>query len=260
MHIAAFLLSAGLGTRLAPLTESWPKCLMPINKVPLLEYWLERIRLAKINRVLVNTHFHADVVNSFLSRPKFLGWVSPINEEILLGTAASLRENFSFFDGYRVLLVHADNWCQLDLNEFIDFHINRRPKGTLISMVTFSADEPSECGIVRLDKEGRVIEFHEKIGNPPGNIANAAIYILEPEVLEWIQMRPRIVDFSLQVIPRFIGKIGTWHNSGIHRDIGTIKQLKLAQDDHVEPIFNFELDEWQDSFCNNPIHRRILEA
>ena len=81
MHIAAFLLSAGLGTRLAPLTESWPKCLMPINKVPLLDYWLERIRLAKINKVLVNTHFHADAVNIFLSRSKFSGWVNPVNEE-----------------------------------------------------------------------------------------------------------------------------------------------------------------------------------
>jgi len=54
----AILLAAGFGTRLKPLTDVWPKCLMPIHGRPLLEYWLGILYKTDIDNVLVNTHYY----------------------------------------------------------------------------------------------------------------------------------------------------------------------------------------------------------
>ncbi len=52
----AFLLAAGKGTRLRPLTDSVPKCLVPVKGVPLLGIWLKLLGMHGITDVLVNLH------------------------------------------------------------------------------------------------------------------------------------------------------------------------------------------------------------
>ena len=96
-EVRALLLAAGLGSRLHPLTDKWPKCLMPIGERPLLEYWLETMHSTNINDVIVNLHHHSKIVQEFLNRPRFKGWVNPMYEKTLLGTAGTLRANKDFF-------------------------------------------------------------------------------------------------------------------------------------------------------------------
>jgi len=62
----AFLLAAGLGTRLRPYTDTTPKCLLPVGGVPMLEIWLALCRSHQISQVLVNIHAHANAVKSFV--------------------------------------------------------------------------------------------------------------------------------------------------------------------------------------------------
>ena len=255
--IRALLLAAGLGTRLLPLTEEWPKCLMPIGGRPLLEYWLQMLRLVNIQKILINTHFHADKVNEFLSRKHFLGWVNSVYELELLGTAGTIRENAEFFQGNAALIIHADNWCQCDLSAFINYHLYKRPAHCAVTMMTFDTCVPESCGIVEFDDEGVVIAFHEKIANPPGIRANAAVYMLEPEVLEWLKRHPEVSDFSTEVLPRYIGRIATWHNTGVHRDIGTLPSLRAAQHDPIPKNYWTGHDEWQAKFASSPVFLAI---
>ena len=98
-EVRALLLAAGLGTRLRPLTDHWPKCLMPIGERPLLEYWLETLWQSGVREVLVNLHYLSTVVEEFLDRPRFQGWVHSVRETELLGTAGTLRANADFFQG-----------------------------------------------------------------------------------------------------------------------------------------------------------------
>jgi len=256
----ALLLAAGLGTRLKPLTEIWPKCLMPIHGRPLLEYWLGILIQQKISDVLVNTHHHADIVNDFLQRPQFKNWVKSVHESELLGTAGTLRNNAEFFRNDSVLIVHADNWSCCDFSDFISYHQTRRPPDTVITMMTFNCPVPKSCGIVELDKKGIVVGFHEKVKNPPGKLANAAVYIVEPEVLSWIEDNSHITDFSTEVLPHFIGRIATWKNKNIHRDIGTVEMLTKAQTDSCNSPPWDEHDLWQQKFMNNPIHKLLLSS
>lgn len=256
-NLAALLLAAGIGSRLKPLTNSWPKCLMPIGQKPLLEHWLSTLNELDISKILVNLHHHHEVVEEFLNRDVYKKKVLKKFEKSLLGTAGTIRDNYDFFETDSLLLIHADNWCQCDFSSFLDFHFNRRPKNCLITMMTFSTDQPSECGIVELNNQNVVTSFHEKVKNPPSNIANAAIYILEPDVLSWINKNDDIFDFSTQVLPNFLGRIATWHNNNIHRDIGTIENLKKAQLDLMPSSDENTLDQWERDFKNNPIHKKI---
>jgi mannose-1-phosphate guanylyltransferase len=135
---------------------------MPIGKRPLLEYWLETLHLANVNKVIVNLHHHSEIVQEFLNRSRFKDWVSSIYEETLLGTAGTLRANKDFFHECTTLLVHADNWCQFDFVDFLNFHRKQRPEYCSITMMTFESPTPSTCGIVETDTNGVVLAFHEK--------------------------------------------------------------------------------------------------
>jgi len=260
LAVKPILLAAGVGERLKPFTNILPKCLMPIHGVPLLEYWLASMHQLNIHDVLVNVHYRSADVVDFLSRSRFANWVTYIEEKHLLGTAGTIRENQNFLGDSSCFLVHADNWCCCDFQSFFNFHQFNRPSNTSITMMTFTSNQPQSCGIVETDSRGVVIRFHEKVKSPLGNKANAAIYLIEPEVIEWINENENITDFSTEVIPSFIGKIATWHNHSIHRDIGTIDSLLRAQQDFKPTLPWPDKDEWQISFDNHNIHRMISET
>jgi mannose-1-phosphate guanylyltransferase len=258
-NIRALLLAAGRGVRLRPLTDMLPKCLMPIGSRPLLWYWLQTFNTLNIRDVLVNTHYLAEQVNAFLLRDQFAFWVKSVYEEELLGTAGTLRANANFFRGGVTLLVHADNWCQCDFGAFVHFHLYQRPINCPITMMTFDTDSPRSCGIVETDVRGVVKEFHEKVDNPPSLVANAAVYLLQPEVVEWIECHPDVSDFSTEVLPQFINRIATWHNGEVHRDIGTLAALQASQNDSVPSYYLSEPnDAWQNNYESSLIYKKIM--
>jgi mannose-1-phosphate guanylyltransferase len=74
-----------------------------------------------------------------------------------------------------------------------------------------------------------VLAFHEKVANPPGNLANGAVYIFEPEVVEAMaSLGKPVVDLSTEVIPGFLGRILCVETDGYHRDIGNPESLRRA--------------------------------
>jgi len=212
----ALLLAAGFGTRLRPLTDTIPKCLVPIKGKPLLGIWLERLTQAGIGPFLVNTHYLPEQVRSFVASTPYP--VTLVHEDRLLGTAGTLNANLGFFAGQDGLLIHADNYCLADFRAFVRAH-QQRPPGCLMTMMTFRTDTPSSCGIVELDARGVVVGFHEKVANPPGNLASGAVYLLSTELLH--SMDPAATDFVTEVVPRLIGRIFTYETRAFFLDIGT---------------------------------------
>lgn len=225
----AVLLAAGLGTRLRPVTDTVPKCLVPIHGKPLLEYWLELLLTNGVCRVLINTHYMAEKVVAFREASPWRDRMSLAHETVLLGTAGTILVNRGFFGAGPVIAAHADNLTRFSVADFIAAHA-ARPAGAAMTMMTFDTDSPSTCGIVETDADGIVVGFHEKVPNPPGHRANAAVYILEREVVDFIgALGTAPVDLSTDVIPQFIGRISTFHNGEYHRDIGSIESLRRAE-------------------------------
>lgn len=234
--IRALLLAAGLGTRLRPLTNTVPKCMVRINDRPLLDYWLELLSSGGVGEALVNLHYLPEPVQTFLATSKHPIKVSTVMEGQLLGTAGTLLRNKHFFQGEPVMLVHADNLSLFDVHAFVSRFEQRTPN-IAITMMIFYTDQPSTCGIVELDADGVVQAFHEKVANPPGNLANGAVYILAPEVIDYVaSLDKEVIDFSTEVLPHYMGRINTYLNSTYHRDIGNLASLALAQVEHPQAL------------------------
>ena len=224
----AILLAAGFGTRLRPITATIPKCLVPINGQPLLGIWLNRLAQAGIGPFLINTHYLFDKVNSFVLLSPYRNEISLVHEHRLLGTAGTLIANLDFFAGTDGLLIHADNFCLADFSAFLLAHRNR-PLECVMTMMTFRSDSPSSCGIVELDARGVVVGFHEKVANPPGNLANGAVYILSAELLHRFSSDlSAVTDFSTEVLNLFVGKIYSFETTGTFLDIGTPETYQKA--------------------------------
>ena len=230
----ALLLAGGLGTRLRPVTDFIPKCLVPVHGKPLLDYWLENLSAAGVDEFLINTSYLSGQVLAWREKSRFREKITLVHEKELLNTGGTLLANKSFFDKEAFFLVHADNLSFCDFNAFIARHKNR-PKTCELTMMTFQTDTPSSCGIVELDEKGIVQHFFEKVKNPPSNLANGAVYICEPTLFAYLKsLHKSEIDFSLDVLPHFMGKIYTYENRVYHRDIGTVTSYALAQIEYLQ--------------------------
>lgn len=217
----AILLAAGFGTRLRPLTLSTPKCLVEIKGKPLLKYWFENLTRAGINEIFINTHYLSQKVDNYILNSEYRKNVKIVYEKILLGTSKTIITNLNYFLKDDLIVIHSDNFCKQELKELIKAH-NTRPKNCLMTMLVFRTDNPSSCGIVELDSDNIVTSFHEKKINPPGNLANAAVYIFSNTMLEELNNNyNNCIDLSTEVLPNFLNRIYTYETNEAYIDIGT---------------------------------------
>jgi mannose-1-phosphate guanylyltransferase len=238
MTLNVLLLAAGMGTRLRPLTNSMPKCMVPIMGRPLMDYWIELLfskeieaPVGPIGTVFINTHYLPESVDQYVKTSAHSDKLSTIHEEALLGTAGTFVKLISRLKGHDLLLAHADNLTLFDVNAFVHKHHNR-PTGCIASMMTFKTDDPRSCGIVELDAQDVAVAFHEKLENPPGNLANAAVFLFSPEAIETIELMSKnknLFDVSLDIVPSLLGKMATFQNKIYHRDIGNAHSLAQAE-------------------------------
>ena len=224
----ALLLAAGLGSRLRPITNKTPKCLVPILNRPLLEFWLNLLENSeKIKNIFINTHYFSNQVEDFIRSYKTLKNIKLIYEPALLGTAGTLKTMSKSAQIEDLFVAHADNLSLFDIKKFIRA-FETRPKYAEITMMTFLTDDPSSCGIIKKNNAGIVYEFHEKKKEFYGNEANGAVFIFSKESLEKLTGFKDCFDISTDVLPHFVGKITTFENNIYHRDIGSVSSYSKA--------------------------------
>ncbi|MEE8116509.1 MAG: nucleotidyltransferase family protein [Gemmatimonadales bacterium] len=227
-NVSAILLAAGLGTRLRPLTDRVPKCLVPIAGRPLLDYWFERLEEAGIRDVLINTHHHPDQVEAYIARVVARGRCSvvTVHEPELLGSAGTVTANRDFArDDEDCLIIYADNLSDVDLGALLAVH---RSHNDPITMMLFHAPQPEQCGIAELDESGRIVGFVEKPAHPVRDLANGGVYALSASAFHEIADM-RGFDLACDVMPAFIGRMRGWIWDSYHRDIGTHEALRQAE-------------------------------
>ena len=222
----AFLLAAGLGTRLKPITDEIPKCLVPINGKPLLEWWRELLKKHNINEVLINLHHFPEQVKEFLGRNSNNIKFHFYFEEKLLGSAGTLRMNKDFVKGEKEFyILYADNLTNINLTQFKNFHNSH---GYPFSMALFHSQNPKACGIAELNNNDVIIDFEEKPKVPKSDLASAGIFISSPDILELIPDN-NLTDIGFDLIPKLIGKMKGWITNDFLLDIGTLENLKKAE-------------------------------
>jgi mannose-1-phosphate guanylyltransferase len=224
------LMAAGLGTRMRPLTDRVPKCLVPIAGRPLLEYWLDAFERAGLREVLINTHHLAPQVREFIRTVNAAGRLAmhETYEPKLLGSAGTVHANRSFIpDRGEALIVYADNLSTVDLEAMVRFH---RTHGDPMTMLLFRSPTPSKCGIAETDGQGRIVSFVEKPEHPRSNLANAGVYALTAAAYHEMADCAAF-DLGFDVLPRFVGRMRGFVHEGYHRDIGTLDSLAQAERD-----------------------------
>ena len=222
----AFLLAAGLGTRLRPLTDTVPKCMLPINGTPLLDLWLDRLADAGVDEVTLNLHHLAEVVRDHVAGRSGPPRVRTVLEPELLGSAGTLLANRDWVAGESSFLVcYADNLTDFDLGLLVEAH---RTSGLPATIGVFRAPDPRACGIVETGPDGVVTAFEEKPAEPRSDTANAGIYAFSPSVLDLVE-GPAPRDIGYHLLPHLVGRAGTVVVDGYLLDIGTPAAYERAQ-------------------------------
>jgi mannose-1-phosphate guanylyltransferase len=233
----ALILAAGLGTRLRPLTDTVPKTLVPIGGKPLLAYHLKQLSLYGITDVLINTHYLSEQVDAFVAAHKddFPGLtIHTAFEKNLLGSAGTLKENKSFFEGEDdFFIVYGDNLTNIDYDKLLSVH--KKKKG-IMTIASYHEEHPETKGVISFDSDERILKFIEK---PKGdqiisNYANAGIYAVNATIFDYLDsLSGTPLDFGFDVFPFLLGKNEAMYAYMMDEfllDIGTFESYTKSQE------------------------------
>ena len=221
-----FLLAAGNGTRLRPLTNSIPKCLVRIQGKPMLTWWLEWCSTYGIDDILINIHAHAERVTEFLTAYDGPVKVTMTHETELLGSAGTLLVNRSFVEGeseFAILYGDVITNCRFD--RMLEFH---RRVGASVTVGTYHVANPTQCGILTADDQNRIVEFEEKPARPKSDTAFSGLLIAGPVLMQAVPSQLPS-DIGFDVLPSLIGKMYGFAIEDFVLDIGTLEKYEKAQ-------------------------------
>jgi NDP-sugar pyrophosphorylase family protein len=198
------ILIAGRGTRLRPLTDRIPKCMVPVGGKPVLQHVIEWCRDGGVREIVLNPCHLREVVTDFIGDGRRFGvQIHYSFEESPLGTAGGVKQAARFFDE-PFLVWYGDNLCRCDLTRLCEAHRQRCALGTI---ALHWREEVTQSGIVGLDADDRIMRFLEKPRPEEAfsHWVNAGIYVLEPAVLEAIPAGCAS-DFGHEVFPSLVGQ------------------------------------------------------
>ncbi|KAL8136602.1 hypothetical protein V2J09_002603 [Rumex salicifolius] len=257
----ALILVGGFGTRLRPLTLSVPKPLVDFANKPMILHQIEALKAVGVTEVVLAINYQPEMMMNFLKEfeAKLGIKITCSQETEPLGTAGPLalaRDKLIDESGDPFFVLNSDVISEYPLQDMIAFH---KAHGGEASIMVTKVDEPSKYGVVIMDEEtGEVDKFVEKPKIFVGNKINAGIYLLNPSVLDRIELRPTSIE--KEVFPKIAAEKslyamvlqGFWMDIGQPRDYITglrlyldslkkSKSSKLASGSHI--VGNVLVDE-----------------
>jgi mannose-1-phosphate guanylyltransferase/phosphomannomutase len=242
--VKAFILAAGLGTRLRPLGLDVPKVMAPIGGKPLLQHHLELLSRQGVREFIVNLHYLPEKITDYFGDGSAFGVkITYSLEPELLGTAGAVKKMEAAARGETLLVLYGDNLFRFELAPLAEFHRARR---ALATVALWESPEPWTGGVVETEADGRVRRFLEKpdwkeiAAHAPSAsssstiLINAGIYLLEPAVLDAIPAG-QFCDFGKDVFPKLLAQgkdLYAMKPNAYVQDIGTPERLAKAQRDY----------------------------
>jgi NDP-sugar pyrophosphorylase family protein len=236
--VKAFILAAGLGTRLRALGLDVPKVMVPIGGKPLLQHHFELLGRQGIREFIVNLHYLPEKITEFFGDGSRYGVrITYSHEPELLGTAGAVKKMAAQLGAEAFVVFYGDNLVRMDLPALVRFHRDRQALATL---ALWESPEPWTGGVVETDPTGRVTRFVEKPDRKTisTNLINAGIYLLEPAVLDAIPVGVAC-DFGRDVFPKLLAQrqpLYAMKPDAYVQDIGTPERLAKAQEDYKKGV------------------------
>ena len=222
----ALILAGGIGTRLQPITFEVPKPLLTVHDKTLLEHLFDLFKKYGIKNIILSIGYKGDKIKEVIGNGRKFGVnVSYVEESKALGTAGPLKLAKPFLTE-TFIVSNADELKELDLMDLFIFHKENKATAT-IALAT--VEDPSAYGVARL-QGNRILEFLEKPKkeDAPSNLINSGIYILEPEVLDYIPEGFAMLE--KEVFPKLAkeGKLYGYPFSGQWLNTGTLELYEQA--------------------------------
>ena len=235
--IKAMVMAAGMGSRLEPITLRFPKPLIPVMNMPLMDIILSQLHSIGVNEVISNTYYLADQIIDRYTNNKLGIKFSSIKETELSGTAGGVKKCQFFFDeGEDFVVMSGDILTTADIKKGIEIHKKSGAIAT-IGVKQVPHEQVSHFVVVVTDENGFITEFQEKpaLEEAKSNLINTGIYIFNYKIFDYIPENT-FYDFAKNVFPKLLeeGQINTFEVKEYWNDIGTIGQYKQS----IQDVFN----------------------
>jgi glucose-1-phosphate adenylyltransferase len=280
-RVLSVILGGGAGQRLYPLTKARAKPAVPLGgKYRLIDIPVSNCINSDLQRIFILTQYNSASLNRHIARTyrfsRFTnGFVEILAAEItperpdwFQGTADAVRQSLHHLDDYKgdtILVLSGDHLYRMDYRGFIQRHLETQADVT-ISVTAARGDEASEFGLLKIDDDGRTIEFSEKpkadalermrvdttrLGLSPEQarqrpfLASMGIYVFRKDVLRQLLLEemPEAVDFGKEIIPGALThyNVQTHLFDGYWEDIGTIGAFYRANIEMTLPLPPFNV-------------------
>jgi len=247
--LKALILAGGIGTRLRPLTCTRPKTLFPVANTPLLDWTLKNLAKNKVRETILAVNYMAD---AFIQRygKKAYGMKILYSKDIpptaktpqpfqKLGTGGPVKRAERLI-GHKepFFVLNGDILTNINYAKLMEKH---KKSGATATIALYEVEDPSRYGVVELTNENRIVRFVEKPAREkaPSNLVNAGIYVLNPEIFNYIE-EGRPVSIEREIFPKLAAekKLYGYKFQGYWTDIGKpndyLKANKLLLDMETE--------------------------
>ncbi|MEI7695702.1 MAG: NDP-sugar synthase [Chlorobium sp.] len=232
----AFILAAGLGIRLRPLTSNIPKPLIPVLNIPSLFYTVSLLKQAGISEIICNIHHHAESIRGIVEATHLPGVQVTFSEEpVILGTGGGLKKCEKLLGDEDFILVNSDIITDIDFRALVQHHQKSGCPGTLTLYATPEAAVIGSVGV----EGGQIKDFANRRHT---GLYSSLIYtgtaVLSPEIFRF--MTPEhssIVDTGFTGLIDH-GGLGCYEHQGLWMDIGTMQRYWQANLDRRGVIGN----------------------
>jgi mannose-1-phosphate guanylyltransferase/phosphomannomutase len=247
--------------------------MMPFVNEPVLAHILNLLKHYHVFEVILTVQYKADQIQDYFGNGSHLGMtLHYAMESIPLGTAGSVKNAQPYLDDETFLVISGDAITDIDLSGILRFH---REKQALATLALKRVAHLQEYGVVMTDDNGRITEYLDNPGqgSTTSNTVNAGIYVLEPEVLDYMEP-DQVYDFSYDIFPLMLSQgalLFGYLADGYWRDMGTLQSYVQAMADmlagevrHINPVYQVNGNGWTDRgleiMPNGSLYRIALEA
>lgn len=241
--MVAIILAGGFGTRLRPLTINIPKPMVPIVNKPILLHIIRLLKKYNFKDLIIILYHQPGIIKEYFKDGKNFGVnIQYIISEENLGTCGAvylakdkIKEDF--------LVISGDVLTDFNLSEIVNFHFDKKSIATItLTRVT----NPLQYGIVITNEKGNIVRFLEKPswGEVFSDTINTGIYVLNPKIFDFVPEKKEF-DFSKNLFPLLLKKnmpIFGFISNGYWKDIGNVKEYKLAHEDIINGLVDLEID------------------
>jgi len=237
------ILAGGFGTRLRPLTINIPKPMVPIANKPILHHIIKLLKKNGIKDLIIILYYQPELIKDyFRDGEKFGVNIKYIISDEDLGTcgATALAKDYLKDD---FLVISGDVLTDFNLSEIINFHLKKK---SIATITLTRVSNPLQYGIVITNEDGKIVRFLEKPswGEVFSDTINTGIYILNPKIFDFVPEKKEF-DFSKNLFPLLLKKelpIFGYISSGYWKDIGNVKEYKIAHEDIIKGQVEIEIE------------------